>query len=120
MCVQHAPRAVGAFPRPRRLPGGGTAEQPTPGQQRAHEARTIFDQDLNRSWIAQAIAGRYGVGGMKVWSVAASNSRGDAALRKAGVAFAGSTFGKDEDVAMTGNFGSRAERGDATADDEKV
>ena len=41
-------------------------------------------------------------------------------LGMAGVAFAGSTFGGDEDVAMTGDFGSRAERGDAAADDERV
>jgi hypothetical protein len=120
MRVQHPSRAVGALHRQRGLAVGSAVELHTPGHQLTHEARTIFDEDLNGLWIAQPVAGRNGVGGMQVWCVAGSNSRGDATLRMAGVAFAGSAFGKDEDVAMTGDFGSRAERGDAAADDEKV
>ena len=46
--------------------------------------------------------------------------RGNAALRVTRVAFPGSALREDENVAMTGDFGSRAKRGDAATDDEKV
>jgi hypothetical protein len=120
VCVQHAPRAVSAFHGQRRLAVGRAIELHAPRHQLAHEPWAVFYEHLHGVWIAQAVTGRDGVGGMQFGRVAWTNGCGDATLCMAGVAFAGFAFGENEDVAMTGDFGSRAERGNAAADDEKV
>ena len=120
VCVQHASSAVGSFHRQRELAVGARSNC-TPQD---ISSRTKRGPSSTRTWtavrIAQSIAGGNRVSRMQVRGIAGSDSRRDTALRVAGVAFSGSAFGEDEDVAMTGDFGSRAKRGNAAADDEKV
>jgi hypothetical protein len=120
VCVQYAPCAVSSFHRQLGLAIGGTIELHTPRHQLADEPWAVFYEHLDGLRIAQAVTGGDGVRRMQFGSVAGPNGRRDTTLCMAGVAFAGTAFGEDEDVAVTGDFGSRAERGDAAADDEKV
>jgi 3-dehydroquinate synthase len=92
----------------------------TPGNQFAHEPRTVFHEYLDGVCIAQSIAGGNRVSPMQLRGIARADSCRNTSLRVAGVAFSGSAFCEDEDVAMPGDFGSRAKRGNAAADDEKV
>ena len=85
--VQHAPRAVRAFHRQRRLAVRRAIELDAPRHQLADEARTVLDEHLHRASIAQAVAGGHGVGGMQLGRVARADGRRDAALRVTGVAF---------------------------------
>jgi len=57
---------------------------------------------------------------MQLRRVAGTNRRGNSSLRVTGIAFLGARFGQDKHIAVSGEFGGRAKRGDATADDEKV
>jgi 3-dehydroquinate synthase len=119
-CMKHAPRTMGRFHRERECSIGRTIELDTPRDQFADESRTIFDKDLDGARVAQAVAGGDRVRRMQLRRVIRSDRRGNAALRVAGIAFSGSAFREDQDVAVTGDFGNRAKRGDAAADDEKV
>jgi hypothetical protein len=57
---------------------------------------------------------------MQVGGIVGADGGGDAALRVAGVAFAGLGLREDEDVAGARQLGGGAQRGDAAADDEEV
>jgi hypothetical protein len=118
--VKNAPGTVGRFHCERGFSIRRAIELNAPRAQFADESRTILHEYLDRGRIAQSIAGRHRVGGMQLRSIGRPNGRGNAALRVASVAFPRSAFREDENVAMTGDFGGRAKRGDAAADDEKV
>jgi 3-dehydroquinate synthase len=119
-CMKHAPGTVGRFHREREFSIRCAVELNSPGDQFAHEPRPILDENLDGVRIAQAITGGDRVGRVQLRRVTRADRRRNAPLRVTGVAFAGSAFCEDEDVAMAGDFGNRAKRGDTAADDEKV
>ena len=71
-------------------------------------------------WIAETVAGSDRIGAMQLRGIGRPDGSRNTTLRVAGIAFPRSAFCEDENVAVPGDFGSRAERGDAAADDEKV
>ena len=120
MCVEHAPGAVRRFHRQRRLSVRIAVELHAPRDQFADKPRAVLDEDLNRPFVTQAIAGRDRVCRVVFGTVPPSHSCGNPALCVAGVAFSRFCLGENEDVAVSGNLRGRAKRGDAAADDEKV
>ena len=118
--MEHPPRAVGRFQSERQFPTGRAIELDAPRNQFVDETRTILHEHLDCARIAQPIASSHRIGGVQLWRIGRPDCRRNATLRVTGVAFSWSAFGEDENVAVTGDFGSRAERGDAAADDEKV
>jgi 3-dehydroquinate synthase len=118
--VQHSAGTVCRFHGERRLSIRTAIESGAPRHQLSHESRTILDENLYRARIAEPIAGGHRVRGMQLRRVAGADSGRNASLRVTGIAFFGSGFGQDEHVAVSGDFRRRAQRGDATADDEKV
>lgn len=120
VCVQHTPGTVRGLHRERWLPVRAAIEPDAPFHQFANEAGAVFNEHLHRLRIAEAVAGGDRVSRMQLRRVAGTNGRGNASLRVTGVAFLGARFGQDKHIAVSGEFGGRAKRGDATADDEKV
>ena len=118
--VQHSPRTMSRFHGERGLAVRRAIEADAPCHQFANETRAVLDEHLHRARIAKAVAGGNRIGRMQLRRVAGSYSRRDAALRVTGIAFFWSSLGQDEHVAVSGDFGGRAKRGDAAADDEKV
>jgi 3-dehydroquinate synthase len=120
VCVQHAPGAVRGLHRERWLAVRAPIEPDAPFHQFANGAGAVFHEHLHRVRIAEAVPGGDGVRGMQLRRVAGTNRRGNSSLRVTGIAFLGARFGQDKHIAVSGEFGGRAKRGDATADDEKV
>ena len=104
----------------RRLSVRGAIELRAPRHQFADEPRAVLDKDLDGPLVTQAVARRDRIGGVPFGAVTGSNGRRNSALCVTGVAFCGFCLGENEDIAVPGNLGGRAERGDAAADDEKV
>ena len=120
MRVENPPRAVSGLHCKREFSIWGAIEPHAPRDQFAHKARAVLDEHVDRMRIAQAVARGYGIGRVQFRCVSRSDRGGNTSLRVASVPFSGSAFGENEDVAVAGDFGSRAKRGDTAADDEKV
>ena len=93
--VQHAPRAVRALDRQRRIAVGVAVEGGAPLHQLADVAWPVADEHFHRARVAQPVAGRHRVGGMQRGRVAGSNRGCDASLGIAGVALARLRFRQD-------------------------
>ncbi len=118
--VEDTPHAVRPFDCQRRLPVGLAVEPRAPLHQLADESRTVFDERPHRPLVAQAVARRQRVGGVKLRRISRSDRRGDPSLRVPGVAFVGLGFREDQHLSCRAEFRNRAQSRDATSDDEVV
>src|SRR5205085_9723695 len=91
-----------------------------PIEQFADITRSVVHEYLDGLRNAEAIARGKRVLRMQLWRVVRADASGDAALRVAGVAFAGISLGEGHDVAAVGDRIGGTQTGDATADHEEI
>ena len=117
--VQHAPDRVRGLAPERGTSVRVAIEPRAPLEQLADVDHAFFDQHADGRFIAEAVAGADGVGGVEGRAVIVAHRRRDAALRVSGVALAGLGFGENQRAAGAREADGGAQSGDPAADDEE-
>ena len=118
--VQHAPRAVRALDRQRRIAVGVAVERGAPLHQLADVAWPVADEHFHRLRVAQPVASGHRVGGMQRRRIVRPDRSRDTALGIAGVALARLRLRQDQDRSGARKLHRRPEARYAAADDEEV
>ena len=119
-CVQDPPHAMRGLATQSQPTVGITIELNTPLHEFLDVANAVFNEDANCRLIAQAVAGRHGVGKMFFWRILGPNRRGNAALCQTCIAICRISFGDDEHAAVRRKIECSAKTGNAAADDEEI
>jgi 3-dehydroquinate synthase len=117
--MQHAAGAVRPFDRERRRAVLLPVELCAPLDQLADVSRPVLHQHLHGANVAESVAGRDRILGVKLRRIVGTKGRRDAALGVAGITLFRLSFRENENVARAAQPGDCAQTRDTAANDEE-